>query len=81
MVINRQITDCDSEVHWLSSLRRARVTTMILGFIFAAVVYYVWIERKSLRFTQVAKDSTVRVKELFCNYILWGCDIPNGGAY
>lgn len=64
MSINRQLTDWDSEVHWLSSLRSARATTMILGFILAAVVYHFWIERNSRGFTQVAKDSTVRVKEI-----------------
>lgn len=65
MGIGRQIGDWDTEVRWLfSQISNSRPIFMVLGFLFAAAVYHIWVERNYRRFKPIERESGDRLKEI-----------------
>ncbi|XP_059291746.1 uncharacterized protein LOC132045218 isoform X2 [Lycium ferocissimum] len=65
MNIQRQPGDWNTETGWMQNqLRNSRPRAGILGFMFAAAVYNVWIEMNNRRFKQKAISTTKMLREI-----------------
>ncbi|XP_060200711.1 uncharacterized protein LOC132628976 [Lycium barbarum] len=71
MGCNRQIGSWLNEVEWVSKqVRHKKVIGDILGTLFSATTYHVWIERKNQRFQQSSRTSEERLKEIACQIFI-----------
>ncbi|XP_060202387.1 uncharacterized protein LOC132630805 [Lycium barbarum] len=65
MDYTRTIGSWNEEVRWLSSLiRQTKAKTFMLGFLFAATVCVVWIERNNRRLNQLERRPQKIVREI-----------------
>ncbi|XP_070034881.1 uncharacterized protein LOC142175204 [Nicotiana tabacum] len=78
--VNRQIGQWESEIGWLSlKVNNMNPTGAILGFLFAAAVYHIWMERNLRRCQQTTTDN--RVKEITLQLQIAGQRRRNGSIF
>lgn len=62
---HRKIGTWDGEITWLSTqVSNSRPRKAILGYLFAATVYHIWVERNNHRFNKKAQDYKMIVREI-----------------
>ncbi|XP_060216818.1 uncharacterized protein LOC132644255 [Lycium barbarum] len=79
--LNRHIGQWHSEVEWLGKkVRSKRPWNTILGFLFAATVYQVWMERNNRRFNKQKKTSESLIRDIALQ-LYWALFSYQRGTY
>lgn len=78
MGYSRQIGHWDDEIAWLTHKANNRSSKgAVVGFVFATIVYHLWLERKDRRIQQISRRSYDIIKEIALQLHLQARDVVN----